>query len=313
MEVINNTMTLSLDDNPELQTYHEEILNTLSHILGLLLCLPAVFFLISVARMRGTRLHVISCTIYGLSLMTMYFCSSLYHSVGIFIHLEQYRSQLKDLDHCAIYMLIAGTYTPLTLINLVHNNSNKEITTPKAVKIGWLMFVVVWMMAAVGVLSKMILGANHIPDFFSNATYLIMGWVSLLGVKDLIQHLPRKGLKLLISGGLAYTSGIAFLIWETTPFNHAIWHLFVGAGSILHYFCILECIIPSRKDGHASVIIDNFDFAEQQLSLVFFGSRGRRQKFIVRYMKTLYRLLIGWAFGASTVISSPQPVNKKTK
>ncbi|EFA76211.1 Hemolysin III [Heterostelium album PN500] len=213
---INDTMVLPEEIDPEIQSFSEEIMNTLSHTIGLFLCIPAVFFLISVARMRGTRWHVISCSIYGISLMTMYFCSSLYHSVGVFIHLEKYRLFFKDLDHCAIYLLIAG-------------------------------------------------------------------------------------LKLLVSGGLAYTSGVGFLVWETTPFNHAIWHLFVGAGSILHYFCILECIIPSRKDGPPSVIIDNIEFAEKQISMAFFGSRGRRQKFIVKYMHTLYRVLIGWAFKTTKV------------
>eukprot|EP01133_Synstelium_polycarpum_P012378 gene12378-14523_t len=304
--MMNETRQLTeLELHPEIQSYHEEILNTLSHTVGLLACIPAVFFLISVARMRGTRWHVISATIYGISLMTMYFCSSLYHSVGVFQSLEKYQFFFKDLDHCAIYLLIAGTYTPLTLINLIHNNrlakaqATKDgdfvLSQPKVVKIGWVLFGVVWSMCFIGVLGKLVLGANGIPDLFSNGFYLLMGWVSLLGLRDLIAHLPRKGLKLLISGGLAYTFGILFLIWETAPFNHAIWHLFVGAGSILHYFCILECIVPGRKDGHPSVIIDNLEFAEKQLKLVFFGS-GTRKSFIVKYMNALYKFLIGWAF-----------------
>ncbi|EGG18452.1 Hemolysin III [Cavenderia fasciculata] len=326
---VDSVLNSVIELDPAIQSWSEEVLNTLSHFIGLILCIPAVFFLITVARMRGTRWHVISCSIYGLSLMTMYFCSSLYHSVGVFINLEAYRDIFKNLDHCAIYMLIAGTYTPLTLINLIHNHikpihnytnqqqtnnnqqqhnikdNNNNTTTPqpnhsKIIKLGWILFGIVWVMCAIGVLSKMILGTDSIPDVFSNGFYLAMGWVSLLGLRDMIRVLPRTGLKLLVAGGLAYTSGVMFLVWETAPFNHAVWHLFVGAGSILHYFCILECIIPSRKDGPSSVIIDNLEWAEKQLQLAFFGS-GKRRIFIINYMNYLYRYLIGWAFKSAHI------------
>jgi len=264
--------------DPAIQTQKEEILNALSHGVGLLLSIPAVFFLLSLARMRGSKWHFLSCSIYGVSLMTMYFCSTLYHGVGIFRNIdEKYRDFLKDLDHCAIYILIAGTYTPLTLINLVYNNlpsfvgiikttfhlNKKEDNekkdgavatkkkTPGVVKVGWIMFGVVWLMCVLGVGSKLILGAANIPEFISNGFYLVMGWVSIVGIKDLIQHLPKKSLKLLVFGGITYTSGVAFLVWETAPFNHAIWHLFVSAGTFFHYFCILESLVPSiniKKD-----------------------------------------------------------------
>ncbi|EAL70034.1 hypothetical protein DDB_G0274283 [Dictyostelium discoideum AX4] len=274
--VENNEAALFLNDGPEVQTYSEEVLNSLSHGIGLLLCIPAVFFLLSLARMKGSKWHVVSCTIYGITLMTMYFCSTLYHSVDI-IHLQKYRNFFKDLDHCAIYMLIAGTYTPLTLINLVYNNLNhnnnnsssssnqpminggqqqqqQKIKTPiaKAVKIGWAMFVLIWAMCVLGVGSKLVLGANGVPDIISNSFYLLMGWVSVIGLKDLIKNLPQKGLKLLVSGGITYTGGVGFLIWETAPFNHAVWHLFVSAGTLFHYFCILESLLPSnllKKDN----------------------------------------------------------------
>ncbi|EGC36096.1 hypothetical protein DICPUDRAFT_54791 [Dictyostelium purpureum] len=337
---------------PEVQTYNEEVLNSLSHGLGLVLCIPAVFFLISLARMKGSKWHVLSCSIYGITLMTMYFCSTLYHSVDI-LNLQRYRSFFKDLDHCAIYFLIAGTYTPLTLINLVYNNLSSigssiqtkvldgagdsirtatttvsavvKRKTPKVVKVGWLMFILIWTMCFFGVGSKLILGANGVPDIISNSFYLLMGWTSIIGLKDLITHLPKKGLKLLVSGGVTYTSGVAFLIWETAPFNHAVWHLFVSAGTLFHYFCILECLLPSKflkKDSECiqqtntttnlstgtsntvinkatinththSVILEHFEYAEEQIRIKFFGS-GKRKIFIIKYMNVLYSIFLGW-------------------
>eukprot|EP01132_Coremiostelium_polycephalum_P001431 gene1431-1805_t len=315
-----NTTAIEIGDpsiGAEIQTVPEEIMNTLSHGIGLILSIPAVFFLISLARMRGSKWHVLSCSIYGLSLMTMYFCSTLYHSIGIF-NLEKYKNFFKDLDHCAIYMLIAGTYTPLTMINLVYNNmpgrekshhiesginqqqqpqnnkSQKKINYKKVVKVGWALFGIVWAMCFIGVGSKLIMGAHNIPDIFSNGFYLLMGWVSLLGVKDLIVHLNKRSLWLLVAGGVAYTSGVIFLVWETAPFNHAVWHLFVSAGTVLHYFCILESFLPANGASNSkSVIHENLEYAEKQLKLVFFGS-GRRRNFIVSYMNILYKLVLGW-------------------
>ncbi|KAN0037708.1 hypothetical protein ACTFIV_003062 [Dictyostelium citrinum] len=361
--VENNEAALFLNNGPEVQTYSEEVLNSLSHGIGLLLCIPAVFFLLSLARMKGSKWHVVSCTIYGITLMTMYFCSTLYHSVDIF-HLQKYRNFFKDLDHCAIYMLIAGTYTPLTLINLVYNNLNhnsssssnqpmingeqQQRKTPKAVKIGWAMFILIWAMCVLGVGSKLVLGANGVPDIISNSFYLLMGWVSVIGLKDLIRNLPQKGLKLLVSGGITYTGGVGFLIWETAPFNHAVWHLFVSAGTLFHYFCILESLLPSnllKKDNehnhhphhhnnqhlangasvpsnintttntttttttttstvvvnnkHHSVILEHLEYAEKQIHIKFFG-KGRRRKFIIKYMSILHHIFLGW-YSNSTV------------
>ncbi|GAM22433.1 hypothetical protein SAMD00019534_056080 [Acytostelium subglobosum LB1] len=292
--MINSTALLDDLSDPAIQTYHEEVLNTFTHSIGFFLSTPAVLFLISVAKMRGTKWHLISCIIYGISLLSMFFCSSLYHSVGVF-RMEEHRAFLKNVDHSAIYLLIAGTYTPLTMINLIHNNWNTNSSTPKVVKMGWLMLIASWTMCVVGVLCKMIVGANEIPDYFSNGTYLFMGWLSVLGLRDMITHLPRKGMKLLVAGGLAYTSGICFMMWETTPFNHAIWHVFVGAGSLLHYFCILECIIPAKKGSATHAILDNIEHADKQDKMAFFGSQGYRQRFIVRYMRVLYRAVVGWA------------------
>ncbi|KYQ90497.1 Hemolysin III [Tieghemostelium lacteum] len=307
----------NVTESPEIQTHTEEVLNAVSHLLGLILCIPAVLFLISLAKMRGSKWHVLSCTIYGFSLITMYFCSTAYHAGGIemFDLSEKHKEFLKNLDHCAIYMLIAGTQTPLMMINLIYNNlpTNNKVeklskgASPKVVKVGWSLFGVVWSMCFLGVFCKLTMGADGIPPFISNGFYLLMGWISVFGMKDLIRHIPKKGMKLLVTGGVTYTGGIGFLVWETQPFNHAVWHLFVSAGTLLHYFCILESTMVSkplhphgsREDtesiipSHASVIIDNLEYAEKQIVLAFFGS-GKRKSFIVKYMNMLYSVFLDW-------------------
>jgi len=261
----------------EIQTYAEELLNTIIHGMGLMLAIPAAILLVLLARRHGTIWHMYGCGLYGASLIVMYTCSTMYHCSGIAdVYLTT--ETLRDLDHCAIYFLIAGTYTPLTLINLIYNNTYNPPTVhlkggkPHAAKagrtvsLGWVVLAVEWTMCIVGVTTKLIFGTEGISPVISYSFYLIMGWMATLVTGPFLRLLPKTGLRLLVAGGLSYTFGVIFLLSDTVPFNHPVWHLFVGAGSILHYFCVIACTIPIaeqalvKKMGHRtrSKVLDRF-------------------------------------------------------
>jgi len=245
------------DYSTEVQTFAEEILNTITHGMGLVLSIPAAILLVLLARRHGTIWHMYGCGLYGASLIVMYTCSTLYHYSGVADHLYFSSKTLRDLDHCAIYFIIAGTYTPLTLINLIYDHSYNPIhlkggkaTMEKAsrtVNLGWFVLAMVWTMCVVGVLTKLMLGSDGIHPIIGYGGYLVMGWMAVFVAGPLFSVLPKTGLRLLVIGGLSYTIGMIFLLSDTVPFNHPVWHLFVGTGSILHYFCIIACSIPITK------------------------------------------------------------------
>ena len=133
------------------------------------------------------------------------------------------------MDHACIYLLIAGTYTPFLLVTLRES-------------VGWMMFAMVWSLAVFGVLFKIFF--IHRFKIISTVAYIFMGWIIIFAMKPLLHTLPGGGLALLICGGLAYTLGTVFYAWEKIPFNHAIWHLFVLAGSACHFFAVLLYVIP---------------------------------------------------------------------
>jgi len=246
-------MRTAADYATELQTYAEEILNTITHATGLLLSIPAAVLLVLLARRHGTIWHMWGCGLYGASLILMYTCSTMYHYSGIgnmFLSNET----LRDLDHCAIYFLIAGTYTPLTLINLIYNNSYNPVhlrsgkphmeKAARNVSLGWMVLGAVWTMCVVGVYTKLMFGSRGIHPVISYGFYLLMGWMATFVAGPFLLLLPKTGLRLIVAGGLSYTIGVIFLLSDTVPFNHPVWHLFVGAGSILHYFAVIACSIP---------------------------------------------------------------------
>jgi len=242
----------------EIQTYAEELLNTIIHGMGLALSIPAVILLVLLARRHGTIWHMYGCGLYGLSLIAMYTCSTMYHYSGI-AELYLTTKTLRDLDHCAIYFLIAGTYTPLTLINLIYNNSynpahlksgkDQMAKASRTVLLGWLVLGAVWTMCVVGVTTKLAFGSDNIPPVISYGFYLLMGWMATFVTGPFLRLLPKTGLRLLVAGGLSYTFGVIFLLSDTLPFNHPVWHLFVGAGSIFHYFSIIACSIPIAEQA----------------------------------------------------------------
>lgn len=197
----------------------EEIVNSITHGIGALLSIVALVVLIMVAGTRNDLLHLVSFSIYGGSLVLLYLSSTLYHSFS--------KPRIKDLfarfDHVSIFLLIAGTYTPILLINI------------KGVW-GWTLFIIVWTIALTGGIIRSIY-----PYRFRKlmvAVYLIMGWLFVLAGKLILQNLPSISITYLVLGGLAYSIGVIFYMWRKLPYGHGIWHLFVLAGSILHFFAI---------------------------------------------------------------------------
>jgi len=250
------------------QTFAEELLNTIIHGMGMMMSIPAAVLLVQLARRHGNLWHTYACGLYAASLVVMYTCSTVYHCSGITGDIYLTKNKLRDLDHCAIYFLIAGTYTPLTLINLIYNNTQlraKSSNSNRTVVLGWVLLTVVWLMCVVGVWTKLRFGSDGIHPVISYSFYIIMGWSAALAGSSFLELLPKTGLRLLIAGGLSYSVGVLFLLFDSLPFNHPVWHLFVGAGSIFHYFCVIACAIQipdhavKRKFGKTrSYVLDSF-------------------------------------------------------
>lgn len=203
----------------------EEIANSITHGVGLLLAIGGLATLTAFAALRGTAWHVVGCSIFGATLVFSYLTSTLYHSLPTI----RGKSVLRVLDHCAIFLLIAGTYTPFMLVNL---------RGPW----GWSLFGVVWGIATLGIVFKVTMLRRWTA--VSVALYVAMGWVVVVATKPLLAAVAPGGLLLLLFGGLAYTGGVIFYVWRRIPYHHAIWHLFVLAGSVLHFFAVLFYVIP---------------------------------------------------------------------
>ena len=200
--------------------YKGEFFNSISHLVGAVFALAGGAVLVTFAAIDGDTLRIVSFSIYGLCLFLLYLSSTLYHSFKGPVKLL-----LKKLDHQAIYLLIAGTYTPFTLITL---NG----------KLGWWMFGAIWGLALLG----MVLDAlpRKGPRIIPIIIYLVMGWLCVFALDPLIEALPPGGFNWLLAGGLFYTSGIIFYVLDRWyPWCHEIWHLFVLAGSVSHYVTIL--------------------------------------------------------------------------
>ena len=203
----------------------EEIANSITHGIGVLLSIAGLAVLVNFSTTRGDAWHIVSCSIYGATLILLYTASTLYHSVPV----PRIKGLLRTFDHSAIYLLIAGTYTPFMLVNL---------RGPW----GWSIFGTIWGIAILGIILKTT-SFGRLPGV-SLGFYLTMGWIIVIAIKPLLAVLDKGGLELLILGGLAYSAGVIFYIWEKLPYSHAIWHLFVLAGSIFHFFAILFYVIP---------------------------------------------------------------------
>ncbi|RKZ55922.1 MAG: hemolysin D [Gammaproteobacteria bacterium] len=204
----------------------EERINILSHVLGFVLSVVALVLLVRHASINGDVWHVISFSVFGVSLMILYAASTVYHSAKN----PQFRKKMRIVDHASIYVLIAGTYTPFTLVTL------NGFT-------GWVMFGVTWGMAVIGITLKLFYTGRY--DSISTLMYVFMGWVIVFAIGPLIDNLSSDGLFWLVAGGMAYTTGAILYSIEKIKFNHAIFHVFVLAGSFCHFVSVYFYILPS--------------------------------------------------------------------
>jgi len=208
----------------------EEIAHSVIHGVGIVLSIAGLTVLVTFAALKGDAWHVVGCSIFGATLVLAYTASTVYHAIpGVFAGAKRV---LRVLDHSAIYLLIAGTYTPFTLVNL---------RGPW----GWSIFGVVWTLAVLGIVFKAtLIGRLRV---LSVLFYVAMGWLVVVAFKPLGQSIGAGGLVLLVAGGLAYTGGVAFYAWTRLRFHHAIWHAFVLTGSVLHFFAVLFYVVPLAR------------------------------------------------------------------
>ena len=202
----------------------EEIASTVIHGIGIVLSIAGLAVLSANAAASGDVRHIASVGIYGATLILLYTSSTLYHGVPI----EKAKPLLRQLDHAAIFLLIAGTYTPFTLITL-HG------------RWGWSLFGVVWALALLG-MYLVVRGVG--PRGLVIALYIGLGWIGLIALGPLVRNLPAGGLWLVFGGGVCYTLGVPFYLARRLRFNHALWHLFVLGGSILQFFAVLLYVLP---------------------------------------------------------------------
>jgi hemolysin III len=204
----------------------EEIANSISHGVGALLAVVGLVVLTVVAALRGNVWHIVGCSVFGAALVLVYTTSTLYHSVQ---H-PRAKAVFRALDHSAIFILIAGTYTPFALVSL-HGPW------------GWSLFGVIWGLAVLGIILQMgVLGRGTAASVL---LYVGMGWVVVIVIKPLLDAVALGGIMLLLIGGVAYTAGTGFYVWRRLPYHHALWHGFVLLGSVSHFFAVLLYVIPT--------------------------------------------------------------------
>jgi hemolysin III len=201
--------------------------NAITHGAGAAFALAGAVYLI-VASTRGDAWLIVSCAIYGTTLVLVYLCSTLYHSLVR----TRARHVFHVLDHASIYLLIAGTYTPFMLVSMRSRP-------------GWTLLGIVWTLAVLGVVFKS-LALGRFPAA-SATVYLLMGWCIVFGLRPLLHAVTWPGMIWLIAGGVAYTLGIVFFANDRLHYFHALWHLFVLAGSVAHYLAILFYVVPPRR------------------------------------------------------------------
>lgn len=203
----------------------EELANVVTHGAGFVLSIAGLALMVTLASLHGDAWLVTSTSIFGASLVLLYATSTLYH----FFRDEQLKQTMRKFDHAAIFLLIAGTYTPFLLVSLRG-------------AWGWSLFGVMWGLAAVGITLKFWFTGRF--RLGSTLIYVGMGWMVLVAIRPLSVALPRAGLYLLFSGGLCYTGGAVFYLWKRLPYHHAVWHLMVLGGSACHWAAVFCCLIP---------------------------------------------------------------------
>lgn len=203
----------------------EEVANAITHGVGAVLSVAALVLLIVYASLNGTAWHIVSFTIYGTTMLLLYLNSTLVHSLR--------EGKAKDffefLDHSSIYLFIAGTYTPFMLVAIRGT-------------LGWTLFGIAWGVAVFGIFFKAFFVKRFL--FMSTIFYIAMGWMIVIAWNPLAAVIPATGMMLLMAGGLLYTLGTVFYVWRGFPFHHAVWHMFVLGGTVIHFFVVLIYLLP---------------------------------------------------------------------
>jgi len=204
----------------------EEKINIISHAFGFISSIVAMILLVTHANLHGDVRHIVSFSIFGASLIILYAVSTFYHSA----QKSESRIRLRVVDHASIYILIAGTYTPFTLVTL-HG------------KIGWVIFGISWGLAITGMILKLFFTGKY--NLISSIMYVLIGWIIVFALKPLINNLPLEGLLWLFAGGISYTIGAILYSIKKIKFNHAIFHTFVLFGSFCHFMTVFFYVLPS--------------------------------------------------------------------
>ena len=207
-------------------SFKEELINSITHGLGALLGIAGTVVAVVWAAVYGDVYSIVSAALYGAMLIILYVMSTLYHALTN----QTAKKVFRIFDHCSIFLLIAGTYTPFTLCAIRG-------------ALGWTIFGIIWGMTVLGI----VFNAISIEKFkvFSMICYVVMGWLIIIAFKPLMQAIGfMPGTLLLLLGGISYTVGIIFFSMKNIPYMHGVWHLFVLLGSVLHYFSILLCALP---------------------------------------------------------------------
>lgn len=208
-------------------TKREEIANAVTHGIGALLSIVGLVLLIVFSSLLGSVWHVVSFTIFGTTMLLLYVFSTLLHSLPA----GKAKNVFEIFDHAAIYLFIAGTYTPFLFVVIKGT-------------LGWTLFGIVWGIAVSGVGFKIFFVKRFL--FLSTLFYILMGWMIVFAWKPLVSILPSAGLELLVAGGILYTAGTIFYVWRGFPYHHAVWHLFVLLGSAAHFLAVLLYVLPIR-------------------------------------------------------------------
>ena len=208
----------------DMHDVREELLNAITHGLGAILSVAGGAVLITLAALKGTNWQLISAIVFTMALMLLYTASTLYHSIP---HISA-KQKLKVFDHCAIYILIAGSYTPFTLIGLRQHG-------------GWWLFGIIWALALAGVIFKLFYTGRF--ELVSTLIYIGMGWLVVFAIKPMLQHIDTATLIWLFTGGFFYTLGTIFYMSKKIRYTHAIWHVFVMLGSASHFVAISRQVL----------------------------------------------------------------------
>jgi hemolysin III len=206
----------------------EELANTITHGFGLFLSVIGFVVLLVLAGFRGDPWSILSCTVYGLSLVVLYAASTVYHSSSS----PRMKRNMQIVDHCCIYLLIAGSYTPFGVV-IADKPWGRELLFG------------IWLFAAAGIAIKLIV-RERFPAI-NVISYLLMGWLGVLAVKPLFETLGPSAVGLTVAGGIAYTLGVIFFPWKSIKHHHAIFHVFILLGSILHFVAVVVYVVPYVK------------------------------------------------------------------